>query len=100
VSGPPTAASDSQPGSYCHRSLNAWIKVVAIQADAHINLACSGADSSNLTSGQPGQYGEPSQADRLASVAKPVPGEVHLRHGGRQRRPGFRRHGDALRVCP
>jgi lysophospholipase L1-like esterase len=63
------AATDG-PSNYCHRSLKAWIKVVAIKADAHVNLACSGADSSNLTSGQPGQYGEPSQADRLASVAK------------------------------
>jgi lysophospholipase L1-like esterase len=63
------AATDG-PSNYCHRSLKAWIKVVAIKADVHVNLACSGADSSNLTSGQLGQYGEPSQADRLASVAK------------------------------
>jgi lysophospholipase L1-like esterase len=58
------------PDNYCHRSLNAWIKVVAIPVDAHINLACSGADSANLTIGGPGQYGELSQADRLASIAK------------------------------
>lgn len=63
-------AGTAGPSNYCHRSLKAWIQVVAIPADAHINLACSGADSSNLTSGEPGQYGEPSQADQLAVVAR------------------------------
>jgi lysophospholipase L1-like esterase len=56
------------PSNYCHRSLKAWIKVVAISADAKVNLACSGADSANLTSGLQGQYGEPSQADQLAAL--------------------------------
>jgi lysophospholipase L1-like esterase len=56
------------PSNYCHRSLKAWIKVVAITADAKINLSCSGADSANLTRGQAGQYGEPSQADQLAAL--------------------------------
>jgi lysophospholipase L1-like esterase len=58
------------PSNYCHRSLKAWIRVVQVPADARINLGCSGADSSNLTAGQPGQYGEPSQADQLAAVAQ------------------------------
>jgi hypothetical protein len=58
------------PTNYCHRSLKAWIMVVSIPAGAHINLACSGADSANLTIGGPGQYGEPSQADRLTAVAR------------------------------
>jgi lysophospholipase L1-like esterase len=58
------------PTNYCHRSLKAWIMVVPIAADAHINLACSGGDSANLTIGGPGQYGEASQADQLASVAR------------------------------
>ena len=58
------------PTDYCHRSLNAWIEKVSIGVDARINLACSGAASANLTIGGPGQYGEPSQADQLASVAK------------------------------
>jgi lysophospholipase L1-like esterase len=56
------------PSNYCHRSLKAWIKVVAITADAKINLACSGADAANLTRGHAGQYGEPSQADQLAAL--------------------------------
>jgi lysophospholipase L1-like esterase len=58
------------PSNYCHRSLNAWIIVVSIPVDAHINLACSGADSANLKVGGPGQYGEISQADQLAAVAR------------------------------
>jgi lysophospholipase L1-like esterase len=58
------------PSNYCHRSANAWIKKVAIGLSAGINLACSGADSANLTIGGPGQYGEKSQADQLASVAR------------------------------
>jgi len=64
------AAGTNGPSNYCHRSLNAWIMVVSIRVDAHINLACSGADSANLTIGGPGQYGETSQADRLASIAR------------------------------
>jgi lysophospholipase L1-like esterase len=58
------------PDDYCHRSLNAWIQKVTIRASAHINLACSGADSANLTVDGPGQYGEPSQVIQLASVAR------------------------------
>jgi lysophospholipase L1-like esterase len=56
------------PSNYCHRSLKAWIKVVAIAADAKVNLSCSGADSANLMLGQTGQYGEPSQAEQLAAL--------------------------------
>jgi len=58
------------PTNYCHRSLNAWIQRISIGVSAHVNLACSGADSANLTIGGPGQYGEPSQADQLATVAR------------------------------
>jgi len=64
------AAGTNGPSNFCHRSLNAWIMVVSIPVTAHINLACSGADSANLTAGGPGQYGEASQGDRLASVAR------------------------------
>lgn len=58
------------PTNYCHRSANAWIKKVTIGVSAQINLACSGAKSANLTLGGPGQYGEESQANRLASLAR------------------------------
>ena len=63
-------AGTDGPDNYCHRSLNAWIQKVSIGVSTHINLACSGADSANLTIGGPGQYGERSQADRLKSVAR------------------------------
>jgi lysophospholipase L1-like esterase len=63
-------AGTNGPNDYCHRSLNAWIMKVAIPVSYHINLACSGADAANLTIGGPGQYGEASQADQLARVAK------------------------------
>jgi hypothetical protein len=56
------------PSNYCHRSLNAWIMVTAIPADVHVNLACSGANSSNLRLGGSGQYGEASQADQANAL--------------------------------
>jgi lysophospholipase L1-like esterase len=63
-------AGTNGPDDYCHRSLNAWIKKVSLRVSAYINLACSGADSANLTIGGPGQYGEASQADQLKSIAR------------------------------
>jgi hypothetical protein len=63
-------AGSNGPYDYCHRSLKAWIMVASLPVDAHINLACSGAKSANLTIGGPGQYGEASQADQLATVAR------------------------------
>jgi lysophospholipase L1-like esterase len=62
--------STNGPSNYCHRSANAWIKKAAIGLESGIDLACSGAASANLTIGGPGQYGEKSQADKLAVVAK------------------------------
>jgi len=58
------------PSNYCHRSANAYIKKISIGVSTGINLACSGAASANLTIGGPGQYGEKSQADRLAEIAR------------------------------
>ena len=58
------------PSNYCHRSANAYIKKISIGLSTGINLACSGADAANLTIGGPGQYGEKSQAEQLASVAR------------------------------
>src|SRR5215217_6738463 len=59
-----------QPGNYCHRSLDALIHETAIPgASATLNLACSGATSANLRIGGPGQYGEPSQSEKLRAAA-------------------------------
>jgi len=62
--------STDGPSNYCHRSSNAYIKKISIGLSTGINLACSGGKSENLTIGGPGQYGERSQADRLAEVAR------------------------------
>src|SRR5262249_25299011 len=58
------------PNNYCHRSANAWIKKISIGVSTGINLACSGAATANLAIGGPGQYGQESQADQLANVAR------------------------------
>jgi lysophospholipase L1-like esterase len=62
--------STNGPSNYCHRSANAYIKRISIGLGAGINLACSGAASENLTTAGSGQYGERSQANRLAEVAR------------------------------
>ncbi len=56
----------------CHRSDVAPIHSTGIAADASINLACSGAVSSNIfrsSNGGVSQNGEAPQADQLAGVA-------------------------------
>jgi lysophospholipase L1-like esterase len=59
------------PQDYCHRSANAEIHRTAIPGIATtINLACSGAASSDLRIGGTSHYTEPSQADRLRTVAQ------------------------------
>ena len=59
------------PADYCHRSANALIKATAIAGiQARINLACSGAASSDIRIGGTSHYTEPSQADRLRAVAR------------------------------
>jgi hypothetical protein len=58
------------PSNYCHRSANAWIKKIAIGVSASVNLACSGANSSNLTLGGETQYEEKTQAAQLEALAK------------------------------
>lgn len=59
------------PRDYCHRSANALIKATSIPGiQARINLACSGAASSDIRIGGTSHYTEPSQADRLRAVAR------------------------------
>jgi lysophospholipase L1-like esterase len=62
--------TDEQGVNQCHRSQNSYIHQTRQPTfEATINLACSGADSANLYIGGDSQWGEASQADRLASVA-------------------------------
>jgi lysophospholipase L1-like esterase len=59
-----------QPGNYCHRSRDALIHETAIAGITRtLNLACSGAKSSNLYRDGPGQYNEPPQSEKLAQAA-------------------------------
>lgn len=59
--------------SGCDRSATAPIRSAPVEVDAKINLACSGAKAVNIwraVSGGKSHRGEPSQADRLAMMAR------------------------------
>jgi lysophospholipase L1-like esterase len=67
-------AGSYEPGTdfglnYCHRSANALIKAATIPVQAKINIACSGAKSSDVQIGGTVHYTEPSQADQLRAIA-------------------------------
>ncbi|MQA81517.1 MAG: hypothetical protein GEV10_24050 [Streptosporangiales bacterium] len=59
-----------EPGNFCHRSTRAEIHETGIAADRSINLACSGATTSNVRLGGSGQNGEAVQAEQLRAVAR------------------------------
>ena len=56
-------------GNWCHRSANALVHKTAVAART-INLACSGADSANVSLADTTHYTEGSQARRLIAVAQ------------------------------
>jgi lysophospholipase L1-like esterase len=57
--------------NYCHRSANALIKATSIPGiEAKINIACSGAASSDIRIGGTSHFTEPSQADQLRAIAR------------------------------
>lgn len=56
-------------GNWCHRSLNALVHRTTV-ANRTINLACSGADSANVSLADTTHYTEGSQARRLIGVAQ------------------------------
>lgn len=68
-------AGDYEPGTrgengnWCHRSANALVHRTAV-ADRTINLACSGADSANVSLADTTHYTEGSQARRLIGIAQ------------------------------
>ncbi|WP_033401231.1 GDSL-type esterase/lipase family protein [Actinokineospora enzanensis] len=68
-------AGDYEPGTrgengdWCHRSANALIHRTHV-AQRTINLACSGADASNVSLADTTHYTEGSQARRLIDVAR------------------------------
>ena len=63
--------TDGENGDWCHRSPHASIKQVRLpNTQDTVNLACSGAPSAQVAFGDYRQYGEPSQALRLAALAR------------------------------
>ena len=68
-------AGDYEPGTagengnWCHRSANALVHKTAL-ADRTFNLACSGADSANVSLADTEHYTEGSQARRLIDIAR------------------------------
>lgn len=63
------AGTRGERGNWCHRSPNAYVQRTGLPGRA-INLACSGARSTDVGFGAAGHYTERSQALRLTEVAK------------------------------
>jgi lysophospholipase L1-like esterase len=63
------AGTRGENGDWCHRSANAFIHRTQL-ADRTINLACSGADSANVSLADTTHYTEGSQARRLIDIAR------------------------------
>ncbi|MEU4804668.1 GDSL-type esterase/lipase family protein [Actinosynnema sp. NPDC023587] len=61
--------TEGQNGNWCHRSTQSMIHRTAL-AERTVNLACSGADSSNVSLADTTHYTEGSQARRLVEVAR------------------------------
>jgi lysophospholipase L1-like esterase len=62
--------TNGEGGDFCHRSTRALIQTTAIPGiQARLSLACSGAASSDVRIGGTSHYTEPSQADRLRTLA-------------------------------
>ena len=59
--------SRGEGGDWCHRSPHAYIHATRL-APVAIDLACSGADTADITSTR--QYGEPAQSAQLAAAAR------------------------------
>lgn len=63
------AGTNGENGNWCHRSNNALVHKTAV-ASRTINLACSGADSANVSLADTTHYTEGSQSRRLIAVAQ------------------------------
>ncbi|HEY1573046.1 MAG TPA: GDSL-type esterase/lipase family protein [Pseudonocardiaceae bacterium] len=66
-----TVATNGQGGDWCHRSPNAEIDHTHVAGVVRtVNLACSGASTTQVGPGDARQYGESSQTEQLAKLAK------------------------------
>ncbi|MFI9010840.1 GDSL-type esterase/lipase family protein [Actinosynnema sp. NPDC053489] len=63
------AGTEGENGNWCHRSTQAMVHRTQL-ADRTVNLACSGADSANVSLADTVHYTEGSQARRLIDVAR------------------------------
>lgn len=63
------AGTEGQNGNWCHRSTVALVHRTQV-ADRTFNLACSGADSANVSLADTVHYTEGSQARRLIAIAQ------------------------------
>ena len=64
-------AGTDGPRNYCHRSAYSTIKSTSVAGvEAKINIACSGAASSDVRIGGTSHFTEPSQADQLRAIAR------------------------------
>ncbi|HWO59942.1 MAG TPA: GDSL-type esterase/lipase family protein [Umezawaea sp.] len=61
--------TEGENGNWCHRSTRALVHQTAV-ADRTFNLACSGADSANVSLADTVHYTEGSQARRLIDIAR------------------------------
>lgn len=61
--------TDGEGGNWCHRSTRALVHRTQV-ADRTFNLACSGADSANVSLADTTHYTEGSQARRLIDIAR------------------------------
>jgi lysophospholipase L1-like esterase len=58
-------------GNLCHRSTRAFIQVAPFTGiDRRVNLACSGAATSDVAAGGTSRYGEAPQVERLGTIAR------------------------------
>jgi lysophospholipase L1-like esterase len=85
------------PSDYCHRSANSLIQATTIPGiQARINIACSGAASSDIRIGGTSHYTEPSQADRLRAIARDYDVKMLVLQVGANDDPAF---SDSVLTC-
>ena len=85
------------PRDYCHRSANSLVQATAIAGiQARVNLACSGAASSDVRIGGTSHYTEPSQAEQLRAVAAAYDVKLLVLQVGANDEPAF---ADTVLTC-
>ena len=90
-------AGTDGPQNYCHRSIYSTIKSTAISGvQTRINIACSGAASSDVRIGGTTHFTEPSQADQLRAIARDYDVKMIVLQIGANDDPAF---SDSVLTC-